>query len=130
MKFLYRGGRHMKFLADMGIAPNTVAYLRQLGHEAAHLSEQHLECLTDRGVVEKARSEDRVLLTHDLDFGGILAAMRSRLPSVITFRLHNMQPQNVRRHLAAVIAAHETLLAQGAMISVTEGRIRIRRLPM
>jgi Domain of unknown function (DUF5615) len=37
----------VKFLADMGISPKTVAFLHALGHDAVHLSEQGLERLPD-----------------------------------------------------------------------------------
>jgi predicted nuclease of predicted toxin-antitoxin system len=37
----------MRFLADMGIAPRIVAWLRQQGHEAHHLLEQGLHRLPD-----------------------------------------------------------------------------------
>jgi len=33
----------MKLLADMGIPPKTVVFLRELGHDAIHLHEQGLE---------------------------------------------------------------------------------------
>ena len=29
----------MRFLADMGISPNTTAYLAEQGHDAAHLAD-------------------------------------------------------------------------------------------
>ena len=82
----------MKFLADMGISPKTVAFLRSLGHDAVHLSDQGLERLPDSGIVEKAQQEGRVLLVHDLAFGELVAAGGAALPSVITFRLRNMHP--------------------------------------
>ena len=44
----------MKFLADMGISPKTVAFLHTLGHDAVHLSEQRLEQLPDPDIVTKA----------------------------------------------------------------------------
>jgi predicted nuclease of predicted toxin-antitoxin system len=59
----------MKFLADMGISPRTVTFLRELGHEAVHLHEEGLERLGDTAILAKARKEGRILLTHDLDFG-------------------------------------------------------------
>lgn len=37
----------MKFLADMGISPTTVAFLRSLNHEAIHLHEEQLDHLPD-----------------------------------------------------------------------------------
>jgi predicted nuclease of predicted toxin-antitoxin system len=120
----------MKFLADMGISPKTVAHLRTLGHDAIHLGDQHLGRLTDHAIVKKACSEDRVLLVHDLDFSEIMAAGGSRLPSVVTFRLRKMHPENVNRCLDTVIAEHHEALEQGALITVSEGRIRVRHLPV
>jgi len=120
----------MKLLLDMVISPKSAAHLRRLGHDAVHLFDLRLEHLSDQEIVEKARSERRVLLTHDLDFGEIMAAGGGRLPSVVTFRLRKMQPDNVNRSLDAVIADHQDALEQGVLISVTETLIRVRRLPV
>lgn len=120
----------MRFLADMGISPNTVAFLRAQGHDAVHLLEVELERLTDSAILEKALQEERILLTHDLDFGELLAASKAQLPSVIIFRLQNMRPARVNSTLAAVLAEHADVLTAGVVISVTEGRLRVRRLPI
>ena len=64
----------MKFLADMGISPKIVGFLQQLGHQAVHLQQQGLHRLKDSQILEKARNEECILLTHDLDFGDLLAA--------------------------------------------------------
>lgn len=120
----------MKFLADMGISPSTVAHLKGLGHDAVHLLEQGLERLADQEIVQKARREDRVLLVHDLDFGELVAASGDIVPSVITFRLRNMHPDRVNAALQVVLAQHVEVIEQGAMISVAEGQIRVRRLPV
>ena len=47
----------MRLLADMGISPHTVIFLRGLGHEAVHLHEQGLDRMGDPAILEKARSE-------------------------------------------------------------------------
>jgi len=62
----------MKFLADMGISSKTVAFLSNLGYDATHLHNQGLHRLSDPDILEKARSEERVLLTHDLGFGELV----------------------------------------------------------
>ena len=82
----------MKCLADMGISPKTVAFLRALGYDAVHLSEQGLERLPDPGLVAKACQEGRIVLVHDLGFGELVAVSWATLPSVITFRLRSMHP--------------------------------------
>ena len=64
----------MKFLADMGISPKTVSFLQNLGYQAAHLHQEGLDRLSDSEILEKARLNGSILLTHDLDFGDLLAA--------------------------------------------------------
>jgi hypothetical protein len=53
-----------------------------------------------------------------------------QLPSVITFRLRNMHPDRVNGALHRILSQHGEALEQGAMISVTEGQVRVRRLPL
>jgi len=120
----------MKFLADMGLARSTVAFLRAQGHDAVHLRDQGLQRLEDDEIVEKAREEGRVILTYDLDFGRIVAVSRASVPSVITFRLDDMRPIQVNRYLTEVLAQFARQLEAGALVSVNERGIRARSLPI
>ena len=120
----------MNFLADMGISPKTVEFLQHLGHQAVHLQQQGLHKLKDPQILEKARNEERILLTHDLDFGDLLAASGAGLPSVVIFRLRNMRPEHVNRYLIKIISQHPKALEDGSIITVTEARIRMRDLPL
>jgi predicted nuclease of predicted toxin-antitoxin system len=79
----------MRFLADMAISLSTVALLRDQEHDVTHLREEGLQRAQDQDVLEKARTEDRTLLTLDLDFGYLTAISGQNLPSVIIFRLGN-----------------------------------------
>ena len=108
----------------------TTAYLRSQGYDAAHLREQGLHKMEDRDILDKARREQRIVLAHDLDFSDLLAASGAALPSVIIFRLRDMRPANVNRHLQAVLDQRQEELGRGAVVSVTEGRIRLRQLPI
>ena len=67
----------MKFLADMGISPRTVDRLREWGYDAVHLHELGLDRLPDVDILDKARQENWIVLTHDLDFGELLAISRA-----------------------------------------------------
>jgi len=120
----------MRFLIDMCLSPRAAEYLRSLGHEATHLCEQGLERLADPDVFSKARNEQAVVLTHDLDFADLVAASGERLPSVVIFRLRSMHPENVNRYLGILLEQHGDRLAHGAVATVTESRIRIRTLPL
>ena len=120
----------MKFIANMGISPDTVEFLARLGHEARHLHADGLDRLPDSAILEKARRESAVVLTSDLDFGELLAISGDQLPSVILFRLQDMRPDNVNEHLRRVIGDHAEALTRGAVISVSEKSIRVRQLPI
>lgn len=120
----------MRFLADMGLARSTVSFLRIQGHDAVHLRDQGLQRLGDDGIIEKARHEDRIVLTHDLDFGRLIAISHARKPSVVTFRLGDMRASCVNHYLVQVIARFPSELEAGALVSVSEQRIRVRSLPI
>jgi predicted nuclease of predicted toxin-antitoxin system len=120
----------MKFLADMGISPRVVKELQNKEHDAVHLIDEGLNRLPDGDILEKARRENRVLLTHDLDFGELLAASGGQLPSVVIFRLKDMRASNVSKHLFSIINQQAEALNQGAVLSVTEQKVRIRKLPI
>lgn len=47
---------------------------------------------------------------------------------MIIFRLQDMRPANVNRHLAEVLRRHPAL--DSVLISITEERIRLRVLPI
>jgi len=120
----------MKFLLDMGISPKTADFLRNLGYDAIHLHDLESDRSTDPAVLQMARNEGRILLTHDLDFGELIAASGANIPSVIIFRLRNMNPRNVNRFIKGIITEHREALEKGAIVSVTEGQVRIRLLPL
>lgn len=75
----------MKFLLDTGLAQST-ARLFGVGHDAVHLRDQDLQRLPDEEIINTARDEGRIILTHDLDFGRLMALSGERLPSVVTYR--------------------------------------------
>ena len=77
-----------------------------------------------------ARNGDFVILTHDLDFGAILAVTKGAKPSVVQLRADNVSPEAAS---AVVIAALRTALAElelGALLTVEAGRARVRLLPL
>ena len=128
--YTFPKGNRVRFLLDMGLARTTARLLRSQGHDAVHLRDQGLQRLNDDDIIEKARIEERVILTHDLDFGRIIALSQGRLPSVVTFRLSNMQPSQVNHYLAQVLDRFAEQLETGALVSVSDRSIRVRPLPI
>ncbi len=120
----------MRFLADMGISPSMVNELRAHGHDAVHLRELGMQRASDKRVLAKALSEERIVLTSDLDFGYLMAISGLKLPSIVIFRLSDMRPDNVAAHLHRVIDRLSVELAAGCVVAVSDTSFRARRLPI
>jgi len=105
-------------------------WLRSEGHDAVHLRDQGLYRMPNREIFEKAFSEDRIVLTSDLDFGEIAAALRGTAGKVLLLRLQNSRAANVIRRLSSVLPRVERDLAAGAVVIVEESRHRVRPLPI
>ena len=106
----------------MGVSMSTVLSLREAGHDAIHLRDEGLLRMEDSDILDKARLENRVVLTFDLDFGDLLAASGEKLPSVIIFRLRNQTPSSVRPRLFEILSECESDLNAGAVFVVEEIR--------
>lgn len=52
------------------------------------------------------------------------------MPSVVLFRLSDERSEMVNRRLAEVLARCSEVLAMGAIVSVGDTTIRVRRLPL
>ena len=115
----------MKFLADMGVSESTIASLREAGHDPVHLRDEGLLKMEDADILDKARSEGRIVLAFDLDFGDLLAASGERLPSVIIFRMRNQTPASVRPRLFEILSNCEADLNSGAIVVVEENGMRV-----
>lgn len=120
----------MRFLADAGISPRTVEALRISGRDALHVRDLGMSRATDSQILDRARTEERVVLTFDLDFGDLMALGMHASPSVIIFRLSDQTPGSVNRRLLPIVAEQEGLIARGVLILVEDQRYRIRHLPI
>lgn len=114
----------------MGVSLEVVRWLRSRGHDAVHLREQSLERSADPEIFAKALSEDRVILTFDLDFSEIAALSKGTAAKVIVFRLRNTRAKNVINRLSVVLADSQAEIGRGAVVSVEESRHRVRLLPV
>jgi len=82
----------MKLLVDMNLSPRWVDLLAAAGIGAAHWSTLGAANAPDAEIMAYARTNDYVVLTHDLDFSAILAATHGDKPSVVQIRAQDVNP--------------------------------------
>ena len=120
----------MKIVLDMNLSPDWAQALASHGWEAVHWAAVGDPRATDRVIMEWARSQGYVVLTHDLDFGALLALTHAEGPSVVQVRTQDLLSSAIQALLVNSLRAYEKELNQGALLTVDEARARIRILPI
>ena len=117
-------------LVDMNLSPRWVSYLLGNGYHAVHWSTVGNPRATDRELMNWAVENALVVLTHDLDFGDILAVTGAAGPSVIQVRTQDVSPDSAGPIVVAALRDFGLLLASGALVIVNPRRQRARVLPL
>jgi len=71
-----------------------------------------------------------VVLTHDLDFGAILAATHGEKPSVVQIRSEDVSPDLIGEQVIAALRQMTRELEEGALLTVDPNRTRMSMLPL
>ena len=120
----------MKIVIDMNLSPQWVDYLWTAGWETVHWSRIGDARAKDEVILSWAADNGYVLLTHDLDFGAILAATKAKTPSVVQVRTEDVLPDPLGPLLVRVLKENAPALESGALVVVEESRSRVRILPI
>lgn len=121
----------MRLLADVHISPRTVAFLRRLGHDVVRVGPDYLSSTApDKAIVAAAIADERHIVTQDVDFSAIVALSGSIRPSVVLLRIGSARLELVNELLDRALPMVEGDLAVGALITIEDHQVRIRRLPI
>jgi len=120
----------MKFLLDVGISPELGRLLEEDGHEVRRITDYYSPRTADEDILEIARQEDETVITHDLDFGTLLAFSSHNRPSVIIFRIHHINAKNFHRLIRQHWNDISEPLSIGAVVIIQSSGVRIRMLPL
>jgi len=85
---------------------------------------------TDAEILDKGLADRRVIVTLDSDFHAQLAVTGAQFPSTIRVRIEGLRGDAFATLLIDSWASIEQHLMEGAMITITDKNIRIRRLPV
>ena len=117
-------------LLDQGLPRTAAGLLREIGWDAQHVSERGMSQAEDVAIIEVARQEGRVVVTLDADFHTLLAVSGAQGPSVLRIRMEGLKADQVASLIEQVFAVAGNALALGAMVTVLDGKIRIKHLPI
>lgn len=117
-------------LLDQGLPRSTIAYLTEARIEATHVGELGFATASDATLLEYAREHGQVVVTLDADFHKLLALSGAVRPSVIRIRMEGLRARELAQLLVLVIERCREELDQGAMVSVSEAGVRLRKLPL
>ena len=119
-----------RLLLDQGLPRSTAALLAQGGWDVAHVSNIGMSRANDIDILQRARAEQRVCVTLDADFHALLATGGDPGPSVIRVRKEGLDASALAALLQVVWPDIEDALTAGAMVTLTDRSIRVRRLPI
>jgi predicted nuclease of predicted toxin-antitoxin system len=120
----------MKLLLDMNLSPRWASFLRELGWDSIHWSSVGRANASDAEIMQYAAEKKLILLTHDLDFGAILAVTHGSKPSVVQIRSEDVSPEGIGERIAAALRVAQSDLETGALLTIEPDRTRLRLLPL
>ena len=119
------------FLSDENIHPAVVGFLREQGMDVTTVFDIGMAGVSDAMILETAFRADRIVLTHDADFGSLAVAAGQPVFGIVYLRPGHIQAAFTIRTLHTVIDAHLDLKAPFILVATQaqdKVRIRIRSL--
>lgn len=120
----------LSFLIDENLPPTLAPFIQRLGYSARHVVDTGHINTDDLVILEFAEQSGEIILTHDTDFGTLLALHKKKRPSVILFRLEPINISILKEILEANLPMLEESLIEGSIVVIEVNGIRFRRLPI
>jgi predicted nuclease of predicted toxin-antitoxin system len=119
----------MKFLLDQDVYASTDHFLRELGHDVVSASEIGWSQAADSELLNIAQAQERILVTRDRDFGG-LVFVKGLGSGVIYLRILPSTLYAGHKELETVLASYSENELKKAFVVVEPGRHRFRKLSL
>ena len=113
----------------MNLSPEWVIVLSGAGHDVMHWREIGSESAPDSEIIDWAAQEQRAIFTADHGFAAAVAMRGLVAPSVVQLRTGYSDPNNGGTFVSHCLAAAESELFGGAILTIDPGHARLRRGP-
>ncbi len=102
----------MKFLIDAQLPPALARWLREAGHDAAHVEDVGLREADDAPIWAHALQADAILVTKDDDFAA-RSTRETTAPVIVWLRVGNSTNKALRSWIEARLSGIVLMLDQG-----------------
>ena len=114
----------MKFLFDESVELRLSQYLKAQGHDVKTVVTDYTYSIEDSEILKIARSEQRILITNDKDFGELVFRYHHTHTGVILLRLKRVPFRVKQERLAEVINTYQHALRHFLIVTLYTVRIR------
>jgi predicted nuclease of predicted toxin-antitoxin system len=116
----------MSFLTDQDVYAITVRFLKALGHDVETAAKLGLARAPDLEILRAAHVKNRILLTRDRDFGG-LVFVQGVGAGIVYLRMLPSTCDVVHAELERVLKLYDEETLKSSFVVVESGRHRIRK---
>ena len=120
----------MNFLLNMNVNRDMTAPLQRRGHVCRHAGDIGMSRSKDVEIVAEAKKTGETILTHDLDYGNLLAFSGESAPLVLILRVRDLRTDEIMSRFDIAWSEIESPLNEGAIVSLSDKSLRIRNLPI
>jgi len=120
----------LRLLTDENIDPQVITHLRDAGFDVIDIFEADLRGRSDQQILDLAYQQQRVVLTHDSDFGTLAIHQHRPMIGIIYLRPGHIDPAFTTATLDAIRHADPDLQPPFILVAKRSGTrvtIRLRR---
>ena len=123
--------REFRFLTDENIHPEVVSFVRRQGCDVLDIKESGLSGADDLTVIRRGLETNRIILTHDSDFGALAIASDEPTAGIVYLRPGHIRSVFTIETLTALFEGKLDLTPPFVVVAERAGgavRIRVRQV--
>jgi predicted nuclease of predicted toxin-antitoxin system len=117
----------MKIKLDENVTTGVIPVLRELGHNVHTTSDEGLTGKPDGEIWSATQSEQRFLITQDMDFSDARKFAPGTHHGILLLRLHSPNQAETISRLTELFSNEETESWRNCFVVATEHKVRVRR---
>lgn len=117
----------MKYLVDQDVYAATLRFLAALGHDAVPVGDLGLSRAEDIQLLQIAQSQQRIMVTRDKDYGGLVFVTEAG-GGVILLRMLPATVALVHAELERVLSMYTEAQLLASFVVIEPGRHRFRTI--